>query len=58
MAKVRLIRTTVVEYELRPDHYPEGYTFEQMAEMDANHDDREALFEECVSDDVKWEIIN
>lgn len=57
MTKVRLTRTTVVEYTLIPENYPEGYTIEQMAEVDANHDDREAMFGECKSDDVKWEII-
>ncbi|MBX4152397.1 hypothetical protein [Paenibacillus lautus] len=57
MAKVRLIRTSIVEYELIPKYYPEGHTYQQMAELDATHGDIEALFSDCVSDEVKWEII-
>ncbi|KAA9007276.1 hypothetical protein F4V43_01970 [Paenibacillus spiritus] len=57
MVKVKITRTSIIEYELIPEHYPEGYTFEQMAEEDANHDDRESLFSDCVSDEVVWEII-
>ena len=54
---IRLTRTMVVEYEPNPDDYPYGYTIEQMAEKDADHDDREMMFDECVSDEVIWEVV-
>jgi hypothetical protein len=46
----------VVEYEPIEDYYPDGSTIKQMADMDANTDDREALFDNCVSDEVQWEV--
>jgi hypothetical protein len=58
MAKVRLIRTTVIEIEVNPEWYPEGATLEEMAEIEANVDDRELQFaDNVILDDVKWEII-
>ena len=56
--KIRLIRTMIIEYEPNPDYYDEGTTIEQMAQIDATLDDRELLFDNCVSDEVKWEIID
>lgn len=56
--KIRLIRTMIVEYEPDPAAYDDDTTtIEQMAEFDANADDRELIFDDCVSDIVKWEII-
>lgn len=55
--KIRLTRTTIFEYEPEAKYYEEGFTIEQMAEFDANADDRDLLFSQCDSDEVKWEII-
>ena len=57
--KIRLIRTMVVEYVPNPEWYPEGFTIEQMAELDANVDDRELMFsgDDLIKDEVKWEIV-
>lgn len=55
--KIRLVRTMIVEYEPDPLFYPEGYTIEQMAELDATSDDLESIFTDLLKDDVKWEII-
>jgi hypothetical protein len=57
--KIRLIRTMVVEYTPDPEWYPEGFTIEQMAELDANADDRELTFsgDHLIKDEVRWEII-
>jgi hypothetical protein len=55
--KIRMIRTTIVEYEPIAEYYPDCNTIEDMAVFDSNMDDREALFSECLSDNVKWEII-
>lgn len=57
MAKIRLTRISIVEYEPEVEYYPNGSTFEDMARIDANADDREALFIDCVSDEITWEII-
>ena len=58
MKKIRLIRTTIVEYVPEPANYPIGSTIEQMADIDVNQEDREALFDtDCVSDTVTFEII-
>ena len=57
--KARLTRTMVVEYELLPEYYPEGSTFEEMAQFDAETDDRESLFDfNLVSDEIRWELID
>ncbi|OJT66892.1 hypothetical protein [Bacillus licheniformis] len=37
--QVRLIRTMTYEYTPDPEEYPEGYTLEQMARLDAEHED-------------------
>jgi|GEM_PF-3019308 len=58
MAKVKMTRTMVIEYELVPEYYPDGYTLEEMAQMDAETDDREMLFDrDLLSDNISWEII-
>jgi hypothetical protein len=54
--KIRLIRTMVVEFEPDPHYYPEGATIEQIAEIEAKTQDRELLFDDCVKDEVRWEI--
>jgi hypothetical protein len=56
--KIRLIRTMIVEYEPDLNNYIGCKTIEEMAQLDASIDDRELLFEDCVSDEVKWEIID
>ena len=56
--KIRLIRTIVKEYEPNPDYYPEGLSIEQMAELDANNDDVELMFDEVDEDEISWEIID
>jgi hypothetical protein len=48
----------IKEYIPDPVHYPKKMTISQMAQMDADLDDREMLFEECLSDEVKWQIIS
>jgi hypothetical protein len=55
--KVRLIRTMVVEFELLPEYYPDGFTPEEMAEFEANIDDRELQFENPKSDEITWELL-
>jgi len=62
MAKVRFIRTTIVEIELNPEYYPESLTTEEMAQFDIEQvkesGDYEALFSDNVkSDEIKFEII-
>jgi hypothetical protein len=49
----------VVEYIPNPEWYPEGFTIEQMAELDANADYRDLTFsgDNLISDEVKWEIV-
>ncbi len=57
--KIRLTRTMVIEYEPVAEHYIEGLTIEQMAEVDANTDDIDLLFDQELSkDEVTWEIID
>jgi len=48
----------VVEYVPVSEGYPEGITLEEMAEIDANQDDIELAFDDCVSDEIKWEIVD
>lgn len=55
--KVRLTRVTIVEYELNPEYYPDNITYEQMAAIDVEAGDRELLFDDAISDEVAWEII-
>jgi len=59
VVKVKLTRTMIKIYELNPEYYPEGLTYEQMIEMDINPDNREMLFEnDLISDEVAWELID
>lgn len=59
MKKVRLIRTMIAEYELDESVYPEEITTpEEMAQFDADADDRELLFDSIIEDSVKWELID
>jgi len=58
MKKIRLIRTTIIEFIPNPEHYPDEYTIEQMAELECDQDDRELLFSgDHLSDEVKYEIV-
>ena len=58
MTKIRLIRTTIIEIDPDPEWYPEGYTIEQMAELEADAEDREGQFSDnVIMDEVKWEIV-
>ena len=60
MSRVRLTRTTVIEYELYPECYPTGWTAEQMAEYDAadDNDVRDEMFmNNIVSDKVAYEVL-
>jgi len=62
MKKIRLIRTTIIEYIPVPDYYPLGFTIEQMAELDSKQKDREVLFSTTkettfISDEVNYEIL-
>lgn len=56
--KIRLIRTMIVEYEPLVELYPEGSTIEEIAQIDADADDRELLFDgdDLVKDEIRWEI--
>ncbi|TCK01382.1 UNVERIFIED_ORG: hypothetical protein BDK47_11673 [Anoxybacillus amylolyticus] len=56
--KIRLIRTMVVEYVPDERWYPEKFTIEQMAQLDATSD-RELMFsgDRLIKDEVKWEIV-
>ena len=58
MKKIRLIRTTIVEYVPEPSYYPEGSTIKQMAEIDMQQDDRELTFDNNISDEIRYEIID
>jgi hypothetical protein len=57
--KIKLIRTTVVEYEPNPNFYPDGVTTEEIAEMDAKAEDRDLLFsgDNVISDTVSYELV-
>lgn len=59
--KIRLTRTMVREYYVDDvedlKHYPGCSTIEEMAQVDADADDRELTFEDCNIDEVKWEVI-
>lgn len=62
MSRVRFIRTMIVEVELNKEHYPEGFTLEQMAQYDINAmketGEYEYLFSEnLMSDKVTFQII-
>ena len=62
MNKVRFIRTTIVEIELNPDFYPEGFTLEKMAESDIKvmkeTGEYEYLFvDNVVSDEITYQVI-
>lgn len=57
MKKIRLIRTQIIEYIPDAENYPEGFTVEQMAELDANQDDVDLTFMDCTDDSVKFEIL-
>lgn len=55
--KIRMVRTMVMEYTPDPENYPEGFTIEQMAQLDAGTDDFELLFDtELKSDKVTFTI--
>jgi hypothetical protein len=62
MAKVRIVSTRIVEFELNPDYYPMHYTVEQMAEAEAQRDIDD--FMDCgddikiVLDQMSYRIIN
>ncbi|MCY7967852.1 hypothetical protein MOB49_12200 [Bacillus haynesii] len=56
--QVRLIRTMTYEYTPDPENYPEDYTLEQMARLDAEHEDPNILFAYAHTDEVTYEIIN
>ena len=63
--KIRMTRTVVREYEINESVYPEGYTYEQMAQLDADTDDRDLLFatdlicdEEGFEDIVTWKVVD
>ena len=57
MKKIRLIRTTIIEYYPESEWYPTGSTIEQMAEIDIDSEDREGLFDRECTDEVRYEII-
>jgi hypothetical protein len=38
---IRLIRTTIVEYEPNKEYYPEGFTLVDIAKIDGGADDAE-----------------
>ena len=52
--KIRLIRTTVVEYVPNPENYDGAKTLEDMAKIDMSTDDRDLLFDfmDLKSDDI------
>ena len=56
--KIRLIRTTVVEYEPHLEYYPAGSTIEDAAKIDLQNaeDDPELIFSRLVLDEIKYEI--
>lgn len=57
MKKIRLVRTMVVEYEPDLEVYPNDWTIEEMAQCDANADDRELTFDVVQLDNVAWEVV-
>lgn len=56
--KIRLTRIQVIEYEPNPEFYKEGMTIEEMAQHDANFDDPELMFDNCLEDTIQYEIID
>lgn len=57
--KIRLIRTIVIEYEPDIDCYDDNMTIEEMAQLDADADDRELTFDRnLTSDNVVWEVLD
>lgn len=57
--KIRLIRTIVIEYEPDIDCYDDNMTIEEMAQLDADADDRELTFDrDLTSDNVVWEVLD
>lgn len=56
--KIRMVRTMVMEYTPDPEHYPEGMTIEEMAQLDTETDDWEALFDGVLeSDEITFTIV-
>ena len=56
--KIRLTRIMVTEYEVDESVYPENWTYEEMAQSDADQYDIEALFDTLEKDLVSWETID
>lgn len=56
--KIRMVRTMVMEYTPDPENYPEGMTIEEMAQLDTETDDWEALFDGVLeSDEITFTIV-
>jgi len=58
MSKIRLTRTTIVEYEPTTEYYPEGMTLEEMAKMDTEQDEAYLIFEDPEFEEIKIEIVD
>lgn len=58
MSKIRLTRTTIVEYEPTLEYYPEGMTLEEMAKMDTEQDEAYLIFEDPEFEEIKIEIVD
>ena len=57
--KIRATRTMIVEYEPNLEHYPGAKTAEDVIIMDKIAVDRDAelFFDDCISDNVEFEVL-
>lgn len=47
----------IIEYVPDPTFYPEGMSIEEIAQLDANTEEKDLLFEGAITNEVEWEII-
>ena len=57
MKKIRLIRTTILEFEPNPEDYWNGATLDEMAQAECEFEDKDLQFLGAISDTVRYEII-
>lgn len=56
--KIRIIRTSILEYFPEPNYYEGCITIEDMAKVDVQTDDTEMLFSsENITETISYEII-
>lgn len=57
MGKIKLTRTSIIEYEANPKHYPNCKTLFDMAKLDAMQDSIEDMFISPQVDEIRWTVI-